>query len=509
MRLGELARGSGLRGARLVGDATVEVAGLTADSRTVEPGWLFVAYRGKERDLHDFVPDALRRGAAGVCVERADAVPPGASAIVVRPGHGRAAEGRLAAAFYGHPARRLKIVGVTGTDGKTTTSTLIHAVLEAAGRRTGLVTTVNARIGQETFETGLHTTTPRALDIQRLLARMVEADVEWVVLETTSHALAQRRTVGVDYDVAVLTNLTREHLDEHGSFGAYRAAKARLFAALGTSPRKPGVGKVAVVNADDPAAADFANHPADAVIRFGFGAGADVRALDVALTSDGCYFAAATPLGQFPVRCCLPGRYNVANALAAVAVGVALHLPADAIAAGIERVEGIAGRMERLDRGQPFTAIVDFAHTPNALDHALRHARTLVAPGGRLIAVFGCAGERDAGKRPLMGEIAGRLADLTILTDEDRRREDVRAIMAQIAAGVQQAGGVEGRTFLREDDRGAAIRRAVALARPGDVVIVCGKGHERSMCFGTEERPWSDQDALLAAIEAAYPVAAR
>lgn len=492
---------AGLPGARLVGDPATEVAGITADSREVRPGWLFIAYRGKERDLHDFVPAALRQGAAALVVERPVEAPAAVAQLIVSDG--RAVEGLIAAAYYGHPSRRLKVIGVTGTDGKTTTSTLIHAVLEAAGHTSGLITTVNARIGEREFDTGLHTTTPRAIDVQRLLAEMAAGGAEWAVLETTSHALAQHRTVGVDYDVAVMTNVTHEHLDEHGSFEAYRDAKASLFRALANAARKPGQPKLAVLNADDASAATFGRAEADRKLTYSLDAasGADVRAIEVELAAAGSSFRVAAP-GYEPlaVQSKLPGRYNVANALAAISVGVALGLPGEAIVAGISRVGAIPGRMEVIDLGQPFTAIVDFAHTPNALRSALTVARELTR--GRVIAVFGCAGERDVAKRPLMGEIAAQLADVTVITDEDRRREDVEAIMEQVAEGARRAGGVEGVSYMKEPDRGTAIERAVLLARPGDVVIVCGKGHEKSMCFGTEERPWSDQAAVAAALTA-------
>ncbi|MDO9066699.1 MAG: UDP-N-acetylmuramoyl-L-alanyl-D-glutamate--2,6-diaminopimelate ligase, partial [Chloroflexota bacterium] len=383
----------------------------------------------------------------------------------------------------------LKVIGVTGTDGKTTTSTLIQSILLAAGHPSGLVSTVSARIGDQELDTGFHTTTPDALDLQNYLACMVEAGMEYAVLETTSHGLEQQRAAAVDYDVAVLTNITHEHLDQHGTFDAYRQAKSLLFRYLASSARKPGVAKTSILNADDPSYPLLRLFPADTHLSYGLGSPADVTARDVEITAAGTRFTAVTPAGEFPVASPLLGRFNLYNLLAAIAVGVSQGLPAAGIRQGIAAVRGVVGRMESitLPAGPPGlpAVIVDFAHTPNALENALSVARTLTA--GRLIAVFGCAGLRDRGKRPLMGEVAGRLADLSVITAEDPRTENLDEIMEQIAGGCRAAGRREGEGYILEGDRGVAITRAVALAAPGDLVMVCGKGHERSMCYGTTE----------------------
>ena len=482
----------------LHGDPEVEISQIVPDSRQVGPGALFVAVPGLHHDGHRYIPDAIARGAAAIVAERP--VPLGASLPLIVTPSAREALAHLCAAWYGHPARSLRVVGVTGTDGKTTTANLIHAILQAAGRPAGLISTVHAIIGNAVHDTGLHTTTPDAPDVQRYLAEMVRAGAEYAVLESTSHGLAQGRVTACEFDVAVVTNITHEHLDYHGSHEAYVAAKARLFRFLGEGWRKPGVPKVAVLNADDAHFPTLRAIPADRHLTYGLEASCDVTASEVRATSQGIAFQAHTPVGDFPVRSPLVGEYNVYNCLAALAVGVSQGLPIAAMQEGIARVAGLSGRMERIDEGQDFTAIVDFAHTPYALAQALRAARALAAPGGRVIAVFGSAGLRDVEKRAWMGRISAQEADLTVLTAEDPRTEPLERILEQVAEGCRAGGGVEGRTFWRIGDRAEAIAFAVGLARTGDVVIACGKGHERSMCFGTTEYPWSDQDAMREAL---------
>ncbi len=484
--------------------AGITISHITADSRQVRPGALFVAYAGVEVDGHDFIPEALQRGAAAVVAERPPPVASGACVWIVVP-NSREALAHLSAAWYGFPAHQLTVAGVTGTDGKTTTCNLLHSILAAGGRRAGLISTVNAVIGDRVYDTGLHTTTPDALDVQRYLAEMVDAGLEAVVLEATSHGLEQHRVTACDVDLAVVTNITHEHLDIHGSLEAYQQAKAMLFHHLGRGARKSGVAKVAVLNADDDSYRYLKPIPADRQISYSLRPGVGLPASEEHLIAIRVHHADSqteilvdTPRGSLELRTVLAGEYNVSNILAAAAGGLALDLPDEAIQAGVWAVRGIVGRMDRIDEGQDFVAIVDFAHTPNALESALRAARSMTL--GRVLAVFGCAGERDRQKRPWMGEIAGRLADVTLITAEDPRRESLETIMAQIAHGVERAGGREGASFYRVADRGQAIQRAVDLARTGDLVIVLGKGHEQSMCFGTIETPWSDHGALRAAI---------
>jgi len=481
----------------------VGVEGLACDSRQVKRGDLFVAYKGVETDGHQYIPLAIEAGAVALVVEdeRYLTSPSGDSWPVptVLVPDGREALARLAAAFHGFPGRKLRVIGVTGTDGKTTTVNLIWSVLKEAGHAAGLISSVNAVIGEEQYDTGLHTTTPDALEIQGYLAQMVEAGAEYAVLETTSHGLAQHRVTACDFDVAVVTNITREHLDFHGTFEEYREAKAGLFRGLAGSFHKPGVPKVAVLNVDDPSSFEYLRDiSADEQLTYGVDLAADVRAVDVDLLAHGTRFTAVTAQGEFPAETRLPGQFNVYNALAAIAVSLSQGMAVKDIQQGIWAVDRVVGRMERVDVGQPFQVMIDFAHTPNSLRSALRAARGMAA--GRITVVFGCAGLRDREKRPVMGEIAGELADRTVVTAEDPRTEDLGQIMEQIAAGCEKAGRSEGIDYWRIGDRSEAIRFAVDMAEDGDLVLVTGKGHEKSMCFGTTEYPWSDHRAVEEAL---------
>jgi UDP-N-acetylmuramoyl-L-alanyl-D-glutamate--2,6-diaminopimelate ligase len=486
------------------GNLEVEITGLACDSRQVKPGDLFVAIKGLSADGHDFIPQALQRGAVAVMGERDLRELKGlreTSAPLfpfIHVPDSRQALAWLAAAFHGCPARRLKVIGVTGTDGKTTTVNLIRAILAAAGHKTGMISTVNALIGDEYYDTGLHVTTPEAPDVQRYLAQMVAAGTEYAVLESTSHGLAQHRVTACEYDVAVVTNITHEHLDYHGTYEEYRAAKAVLFRDLATSFRKPDTSKVSILNADDSSFDYLRAIPADCHLTYGLTGPADVTARDIASSPEATHFTARTPKGGFEVHSSLVGPFNVDNILAATAVGISQDIPSEAIQEGIASVTGVVGRMERIDLGQDFTVIVDFAHTPNSLKRALETGRGLTR--GEVIVVFGCAGLRDAAKRPMMGEIAGKLADRVVITAEDPRTEGLDDIMARIALGCEKAGKREGENYWRIGDRGEAIEFAIQMARPGDLVMVTGKGHEQSMCFGTTEYPWSDHEAVRVAL---------
>ena len=491
---------------RLVGNPEVTIGSIAFDSRRVQPGALFVAYRGVNVDGHGFIGAALRKGAVAIVGERdvsevRDLLLPAEMTVpYVTVPDGREALAWLSAAWHNFPARQLTMIGVTGTDGKTTTVNLIYHILRAAGRRGGMISSVNAVIGETSLDTGLHTTTPDAPDVQRLLAQMVAAGTEVCVLEATSHGLAQHRVTACDFDVAVVTNITHEHLDLHGSLEAYRAAKASLFRGLMTGYHKPGIRKISILNHGDSSIDYLRPYPAEVKLTYNLTWPGDVIARNLVQTAEQTRFEVYSPYGQFPLETQLPGTFNLFNILAATATTLALGVEPEAIRRGVAAVKGIPGRMERVDRGQPFTALVDFAHTPYALRRALETARQL-AQDKRLIVVFGCAGLRDMAKRPMMGQVATELADYTILTAEDPRTEDLDAILEAIAEGCRRSGGVEGRTFERVPDRGAALARAVELARPGDVVIACGKGHEQSMCFGETEYPWDDRLALAAALE--------
>lgn len=479
---------------------TVVSAPVSESAAAVARGGVFVARVGLAADGHDFIPQALERGAAVVVGSRelGDLPVP-----YVRVDDPAAALGRLAAAYHGFPSRDLIVIGVTGTNGKTTTSTFLHSILKAAtDGRAGYISTLAADLGGATADTGLHVTTPGAPDVQAYLAEMRANDLTHCVLEMTSHGLAQGRLNGVDIDAAVLTNVTHEHLDYHGSFEQYRAAKARMFAMLGESYRKGEQRKIAVINHDDPSADYFAAFPADEHIRYGLDDGAEYSAAEIALMPDGTRFrithGGVNLPGTFEIA--LPGAFNVVNALAAASAALSLGISANKVAAGLAAVEAVSGRMERIDEGQNFAAVVDFAHTPDALEKVLIAAREMIEPGRRLIAVFGSAGLRDVEKRRLMAETSARLADFTVLTAEDPRTESLDAILEMMAEGCRVQGGVEGETFIRVPDRGEALYAACQFARAGDMVLACGKGHEQSMCFGTIEYPWDDRKALRAAL---------
>ncbi len=489
-----------------IGD-DVPVSAIAADSRQVKPGDLFVAIPGVNVDGGRFIPQAVEAGAR-VVVGELDAadlpLQPDGAFTYVRVPNAREAWAWLCAAWCDFPSRKLTLIGVTGTDGKTSTVNLIYHILQAAGLESGMVSTVNARIGTEESDTGLHTTTPDPPDVQKYLAQMVEAGATHAVLEVTSHGLAQHRVSGCAFDVAVVTNITHEHLDAHGSLEAYQQAKARLFHGLTRAYRKPGVPKVAVLNRDDDSYRYLSPIPADRWITYGLGGGADVTARDVRFAPDQTRFTIYSAMGQASIETSLVGAFNVSNILAAFSTGLALGIPTPAIAEGVAAMRGIPGRMERIEAGQDFLAIVDFAHTPNALARALETSRTMTGQAGdrcgRVIVVFGCAGLRDREKRAMMGRIAGRLADLVIITAEDPRTESLEEIMAESVVTAQSEGKREGIDLWRTPDRSQAILKACRMARSGDVVIACGKGHEQSMCFGQIEYPWDDREAMRLAL---------
>lgn len=484
-------------GARLVGVGSVPVARVVFDHRQVQPGDLFVALRGTVVDGARFVPAAFERGAAAAVVEQAESLPPGSSGLVVP--EARLALGLLAAEFEGWPSRCLRVVGVTGTDGKTTTSSLIAAILNCSGRRVGSITTVSARIGSTSLDTGFHTSTPDAPDLQRYLRMMVDEGMQDAVLEVTSHGLAQERVAGCDFDLAVVTNVTGDHFNFHRTYEAYLAAKLKLFESLARSTRKPGVPKGIVYNLDDPSAAPISKLWCERRLSYALEQRSDVRARAVRLYEDSAAFDVEAPDVSFPVQLPLPGWYNVANALAAISAALLWEVPISAIQEGLATFAGVPGRLERIDRGQDFDVFVDFAHTANSLEQVLRLKREQCRRA--VSVVFGCAGLRDREKRPAMGEIAGRLADRIYLTAEDPRTESLDAILEELAEGCRRAGRREGVDFWKIPDRAEAIDRAIGDARTGDVVLITGKGHERSMCFGEVEMPWSDQEAAQKALD--------
>ena len=481
----------------LTGDGRAGVARISYDVREVMPGDLFAAIDGAEFRGHDVAAEAVARGAAALLVDRELALD--VPMLVGRDP--RASLARLAAAFHGHPSHDLRAIGITGTDGKTTTTHLVEAVLRAAGAVVGSISTIGVRIGDSAAPASTRLTTPESPDVQRYLRQMVDAHAEWAVLEATSHGLALNRLDEVAFAVGAVTNVTHEHLDFHGTTAAYRDAKGTLLR------RVADADGVVVVNDDDRAAAELVAYAGRArVVRYGFGSSVDVRAVDTRVERERTTFVLETPVAAaVPVALALPGRFNVENALCAAACALAVGVRPETIAVGLSAAEPAPGRMTWIDAGQPFAVVVDFAHTPRALEQVLRLLRTL-HPNGRLIAVLGSAGERDRLKRPQLGEVSAREADYSVFTSEDPRHEDADAIIAQIALGALVAGGRERETFVCVTGRADAIRHALAMAAPHDCVLLAGKGHERSIVWGADEHPW-DEAAVARAVLAdlGYP----
>ena len=483
MGLGELADVIGPE--RVVGIPVGEVTHLTYDSRDVREGTLFFAVPGVHVDGHDYAAEAVKQGALAVVAEREV---PGLAVPQLIVARTRDALADAADEWFNRPSSRLHVIGITGTDGKTTTAFLANEVLRAGRRRPGVIGTVAVMVGDAMRPNPNRNTTPEALELHELLAQMVAAGNDTVLMEATSHGLAQSRVRNARFAVGVLTNLTSEHLEFHGSLENYRAAKAMLFAEA----------PISILNADDPSFAYFRERARDRVVTYAVGADADLRAHDLDARGDGTSFRLSAPGWSGQVRIPIPGSFNVDNALAALALahveGVALDVAAEAIA----RSPGVPGRMETVDEGQPFSVVVDYAHTADSLGKVLRVLRPLAS--GRLFAVFGSAGERDPTKRAPMGRVAAGLADVVVVTDEDPRLEDPRAINEQIADGARSAGARDGESLFVIDDRSEAIRHAVGMARPGDVVLLAGKGHEQSIIYGTEGRPWDEKERARQAL---------
>jgi UDP-N-acetylmuramoyl-L-alanyl-D-glutamate--2,6-diaminopimelate ligase len=484
---------------------SLPIRGIAFDSRRVMAGSVFVAVPGDHVDGHDYVASAVALGAAAVVVERPIA---GLRAPQIVVDRSRTALAVAAAWWYGDPSREMGVVGITGTDGKTTTSFLATAVLEAAGISTGLLTTAELKVGELRSANPEHVTTPEAPHLQRTLRAMVDAGNRAAVVETTSHGLALDRVGGVAYDVGIFTNLTHEHLELHGTFAAYREAKLSLFRRLRgdqlARKRLPRVWPaVAIVNHDDPSASLFEATTVStgaALLKYGLSPEADVRAMAVEEDARQLRVHVRTHRWSGEVTLALVGRFNVHNALAAIALGEALELEPAVIRTGLAAVRGVPGRMERVDCGQPFGVIVDYAHSPASLQTVLDQLAPLATAGGGLIAVFGSAGERDVQKRPMMGRIAGQRCRLVVVTDEDPRGEDRGAILDDIAAGAETAGKRRGDDLLCIPDRRDAIAAAFERAGPGDVVLLAGKGHEQSIIMSDGLRAWDERTEAIAAL---------
>ena len=471
------------------------ITGLAYDSRLVKTGNLFFAISGTHTDGRRFLNDAAQRGAILAIGEAfAEAQPQDERLPLpyITVPDVRAALADLSCAFYDYPAQHLRTIGVTGTDGKTTTSNLISIILETAGQRTGLMTTANFRIGEQEWENTTRQSTLEALEIQQLLRRMLDEQAHYAVIEATSHGLELQRVRGCAFDVGVVTNITHEHLDFHKTLAAYRRAKARLFEMLDPQ-RDKGLGShpVAILNRDDSSYDILKPYCRVPILDYGIDTPAAVRAVDVQPGAASTRFRVVLPDKEYNLETQLVGRFNVSNALAAIAATYSQGIPIETIADALSRVKGVTGRMERIDEGQPYTVIVDYAHTPDSLTKVLATLRPVTE--GKLIVVFGSAGERDRQKRPVMGQIAAQMADFFVITDEDPREEDREQILHEIAEGAATQGKQQGKDFLCIADRTEAIAAAIAHAQANDTILLAGKGHEQSIIMGREKLPWDDR----------------
>jgi UDP-N-acetylmuramoyl-L-alanyl-D-glutamate--2,6-diaminopimelate ligase len=488
MELGELIRASGVA-AELRGDRTVEIRGLAYDSRRVSDGTLFFCFAGEKTDGHDYASGAVEAGAAGLVVER----PLDLAVPQAQVEDARAAMAPIAATFNGDPTSELTVIGITGTNGKTTTAFLVRHLFEAAGRRCGLLGTVRQVVGGQVEE--VERTTPEAIDLQRTFNRMLEVGDSACAMEVSSHALVLHRADSIDFAVKVFTNLSQDHLDFHADMEEYFAAKRLLFSGEGGVPLIELEGGISVVNLDDPYGQRLAEELStgeggDCITYSAAGGAADLSARGVTFDPSGSRFLCMSPEGELDVETPLPGDFNVSNALAALSVAHALGLDLQDSARALASAEQVPGRFESIDEGQPFGVIVDYAHTPDSLENVLAAARRLT--GGRLISVFGCGGDRDTEKRPLMGKAGAELSDIAVVTSDNPRSEDPEAIIDQIRDGIPAEPQAE---VLVEADRRAAIAMALGRAAEGDSVVIAGKGHEQGQEFEDGRTiPFDDRD---------------
>ena len=493
MKLGKLLEG--MQDHDLTGDPGKEIAG-------VQPGFLFVALRGTRMDGHAYVEDAIKRGAVALVVE--EPMGPLGGAGVVRVADSREALWRIASQFYGHPTRGMRLIGITGTNGKTTTSFLIESMFRAAGVHSGVVGTVNYRFSGKTFPAPV--TTPESLDLLHLLREMSDEGVTDVVMEVSSHALDQKRTGGCPFRVGIFTNFSRDHLDYHGTMEAYFQAKSLLFTGLNRGGAEPEA--TAVINMDDPKGEELVAMTRARVVTYGLGQRCQVRAHEVIADMEGIRARLLTPSGERSIRSPLIGEVNIYNIMAASAAALCLGMDLDSVAKGIETLRRVPGRLEPVENERGLQIVVDYAHTPDALLKAIKALRPMAQ--GRIITVFGCGGDRDKGKRREMGRIAGENSDLVFITSDNPRTEDPETIISQIETGVKAAGrsffknlqdlntGRPG--YLKVQDRRKAIQGAVSAARDRDLVLIAGKGHEDYQILGYEKRHFDDrEEAVLAA----------
>lgn len=481
-------------GANVHGPMDVEITDVAYDSRNVMPGSLFVAIIGHRDDGHRYVKEALARGAVAVIGERPLDLPEGIPFVHVTDA--RYALAQVASVFYGDPSKEIRVIGVTGTNGKTTTTYLVRSILRRYGRRVGLIGTVQNLVGDEVWPH--HHTTPESVELQKMLRAMVDHGLEDVIMEVSSHAIALHRVAGTEFDIAALTNVTQDHLDFHASFEEYRATKAKLFQALGRpyiEPAKPGK-KFAVLNQDQPQLDEFLRSCIVPVYSYSTVAQGEIRATDIVVRQEGVAFNLVSPWGERHIKMRLTGRFNVQNALAAASICLPLGVPLEVVTEALAEATGAPGRLEAVQTRGGYSVMVDYAHTPDGLENVLATAREFTS--GKVIVVFGCGGDRDRGKRPQMGAIAGRLADQVILTTDNPRSEDPKDIIAEIEEGLKSTA--ESSKYEKILDRGEAIHQAVQSAQAGDVVLIVGKGHETYQIFRDQTTDWDDRQIARQAI---------
>lgn len=467
-----------------------EISGIAYDSRRVTPGSLFVAIPGHKTDGHEFINSAVDRGAVAVVCERNGFLPHRVTKIVVA--NAREALARASAAFFEHPSTSLRVIGVTGTNGKTTVAFMIKQILEAAGIKTGLIGTVRYEIGDRVFPA--QRTTPEALEIQQMMAQMLRAGCRACVMEVSSHALDQHRVLGIEFDAGIFTNLTRDHLDYHGTMENYFASKKILFRALEHGAKRGGV----VINIDDSFGERLAHETkAEVKLTYGLSAAARLRATDIELSADSTKMTVETPEGNFRCRLPLIGRHNVYNGLAAIGAGLVLKVAVPVVRRALESVDPVPGRLEKVPSPLHFGVFVDYAHTDDALHNVLTTLREITP--GRLLVTFGCGGNRDKGKRPRMGRVAAELADFTLITSDNPRHEVPGEIADQIVEGFRAAGSDRYRLEL---DRRRAIEEVIRMAEPGDSVLIAGKGHETYQEFEDTVVPFDDRVYARETLEA-------
>ncbi|MBP2653097.1 MAG: murE 2 [Firmicutes bacterium] len=472
--------------AEIKGEIEQLITTITPDSRSVGPGALFVALSGSKVDGHDYVDAACRQGAIAVLVEKEVTVGPNVTVIKVTDT--RAAMQLVAPYFFDYPSRKLRLIGITGTNGKTTTTHLVRAILMRASFRTGLIGTIHNLIDQRVLP--VKNTTPDVIDLQSLFADMVAEGVEYAIMEVSSHALALGRVSGCEFDVGAFTNLTRDHLDFHGTFDNYCKAKAALFQSLGADGSIKA-NKTAVVNVDDPAGETMLKSCNCRTISYGVERQADLMAQDINIRSDGAAFSIKGSFGIMPLNLKLTGVFNVYNVLAAVGIALAEGVTPDVIKAALEEFESVPGRFELVEAGQPFAVIVDYAHTPDGLENILKTARQIA--DNRIIVVFGCGGDRDRTKRPIMGKLAMDYGDVVIATSDNPRSEDPVSILREIETGLKE-GMTNDKSYKIIVERRDAIAHALGIANKGDVVIIAGKGHETYQILGDKTINFDDRE---------------